>query len=50
MLIDDEEVIRRWGSPCLNRWDICVMTALDGKNSGGNLRQFSGEIALVILM
>lgn len=49
LLIDDEEVILQVGQPMLESLGYKVMTALDGKTAVEIFRQFSGEIALVIL-
>ena len=49
LLIDDEEVILQVGQPMLESLGYKVMTALDGKTAVEIFRQFSEEIALVIL-
>ncbi|EIM63964.1 ATP-binding protein [Desulfobacter postgatei] len=49
LLIDDEEVILQVGQPMLESLGYKVMTAMDGKTAVEIFRQFSGEIALVIL-
>jgi PAS domain S-box-containing protein len=49
LLVDDEEMLRGLGRSVLERWGYRVLTACNGEEALATLRQFAGDIRLVVL-